>query len=87
MSVRGTPLELDKKYTVATTMYMGGGGDGFEMLKDSKVLVDETMGIQTLNLILKFFKGENLISQQNNAEIDEQYHVDEEEVDVPDFPL
>ena len=36
---------------------MGNGGDGFEMLKDEKVIIDETSGIQTLGLLLKFFKG------------------------------
>ena len=69
MSIRGTPLDENKTYTTATTHFMGGGGDGFGMLKDSKVLVDETAGIQTLALLLKFFKGENLISSQKNEEL------------------
>lgn len=33
------------------------GGDGFEMLKKCKMIVDAIAGIDTLRLILKFFKG------------------------------
>lgn len=38
-------------------MYIAMGGDGFEMLKKCKMTVDAIAGIDTLRLILKFFKG------------------------------
>lgn len=39
---------------------MQGGGDGYEMLKDTKVLIDAEHGIYIADLILKFFKAETL---------------------------
>lgn len=39
---------------------MQGGGDGYDMLKDAKVLIDAEHGIYIADLILKFFKAEAL---------------------------
>jgi 5'-nucleotidase len=55
--VGGAPLDLERKYSMTTLMYLSTGGDGFRMLKDSKYLVDPVGGIQTLALLMKFFHG------------------------------
>lgn len=40
VSVNGKPLDEKKRYTLATTDYVGiGGGDGYEMLKEARVLI------------------------------------------------
>lgn len=44
-------------YTVATQLYVATGGDGFSMIKPCKMIVDPIAGIDTLRLLLKYFKG------------------------------
>jgi len=48
---------LEKKYSIASVYYLSNGGDGYTMMKDHKFLVDQVAGIDTLSLLLKFFKG------------------------------
>ena len=50
-------LDLKRHYTITTTFYQSRGGDGFEMLKEGEVIVDEVKGTSMLNLLLKFFKA------------------------------
>lgn len=50
-------LKLDKIYTLVMQLYIATGGDGFDMFKKCKMIVDPVAGIDTLRLILKFFKG------------------------------
>ncbi|PSC76623.1 Trifunctional nucleotide phosphoesterase [Micractinium conductrix] len=40
VTVGGEPLELERRYKVATKAYLRGGKDGFESLKAANVLVD-----------------------------------------------
>jgi len=42
---------------MAMTSYQAKGGDGFEMFKNGKVIVDEVQGTNMLHLLLKFFKA------------------------------
>ncbi len=39
LTINGKPLDLKKKYTVATSDYVAGGGDGYSMLKDARRLI------------------------------------------------
>ena len=43
-------------YTVAIPLYIASGGDGFDMLKPCKMIVDPIAAIGMLGLLLKFFK-------------------------------
>lgn len=52
-------LNENKKYMVALNSYISSGGDGFEMFKECKVIIDQIAAIDLLRLILKFFKGIN----------------------------
>lgn len=63
VTVRGEPLNLQLNYSVATQLYIATGGDGYEMLKKCKFIVDQVGGIDWLRLILKFFKGVKNITQ------------------------
>ena len=47
-------------YTFGCMDYTAQGGDNYTMLKDAKVLIDAEHGITFSNLILKFFKAEQL---------------------------
>lgn len=57
VEVCGWPLELERNYSVACLSFISTGGDGFSMLKDHKFIIDHVTGIDTLSLLLKFFKG------------------------------
>ena len=39
------------------SLYQAKGGDGFDMLKLGKTIVDQIQGTNMLNLLLKFFKA------------------------------
>lgn len=73
VEVCGHPLDLDRNYSVATFLYIASGGDGYTMMKDHKYLVDEITGIETLSLLLKFFKGPEEISFKNHGEIKKNF--------------
>ena len=51
---------LDHSYWVAMKFYISMGGDGFSMLKDCEFISDVTKGIETLTLLLKFFKASDM---------------------------
>jgi hypothetical protein len=43
-TVGGAPLDDTARYTVATNDFMARGGDGYDMLKDGKLLIDGLAG-------------------------------------------
>lgn len=51
---------LDHPYSIAMKFYISMGGDGFSMFKDCPFISDATKGIDTLNLLLKFFKASDM---------------------------
>ena len=40
ITVNGQPLDEKKTYTLATTSYVAGGGDGYAMFKNAKLLIE-----------------------------------------------
>jgi 5'-nucleotidase len=44
LTVNGKPLDDRKTYTLATTDYVAGGGDGYAMLKDARLLIPVAQG-------------------------------------------
>ena len=44
VTVGGKPLDDAATYTLATNDYVGGGGDGYGMLRQAKVLIDGDAG-------------------------------------------
>ena len=44
VTVGGKPLDDGATYTLATNDYVGGGGDGYDMLRKAKVLIDGISG-------------------------------------------
>lgn len=53
--VGGTPINLNKTYSLAINNYLAGGGDGYDMLRDKTRIVDENaavlMTVQLFNYI------------------------------------
>lgn len=60
IKIQGEPIDDEREYKVAMKNYISGGGDGFTMFKDCKYLVDPTHGIDTLSLLLNFFKASDV---------------------------
>lgn len=44
LTINGKPLDDQKTYTMATTDYVAGGGDGYEMLKGARLLIPAAQG-------------------------------------------
>lgn len=53
--IGGKALELDEKYRLVTKSYMMAGKDGYDVLKDCKVLVDEEDGPLLTTIIQNHF--------------------------------
>jgi len=51
IAIGGTPLQDDKLYRLATTDYLGHGGDGYAGLKQARVIVDSSGGPLLANVV------------------------------------
>ena len=55
--INGQPLGYDQLYRLATTDYLGAGGDGFDVLKYAKTLVDSSGGPLLVNVVSEFVQA------------------------------
>ncbi len=53
VTVGGRPLDASARYTLATFEFLLGGGDGYTMLKEGRVLVDAQSGPMDSDLLLE----------------------------------
>jgi 2',3'-cyclic-nucleotide 2'-phosphodiesterase (5'-nucleotidase family) len=51
------PLDPGRRYTLATTDYLAGGGDGYEALQGARVLVDGSGGPLLVNVVAEALAG------------------------------
>ncbi len=56
LRVNGDPVDANKIYIVATNDYVAGGGDGYEMLKGSKVLIDKAAGTLMATTVMNYIQ-------------------------------
>ena len=56
------PLDPSRAYTLATTDYLAAGGDGYDMLKPARVLVDAAGGPLLVNVAAESVAGRELIT-------------------------
>ncbi|HMA16309.1 MAG TPA: bifunctional UDP-sugar hydrolase/5'-nucleotidase [Kiloniellaceae bacterium] len=54
VSVNGKPLDTAATYTVATNDFMAKGGDGYEVFKDAKVLIDGAAAKYMATMVMDF---------------------------------
>ncbi len=57
VKVNGQPLNETRKYTVATSQFLAGGGDGYEMLKGSPVLTPPERAPNDSDALKRMFAG------------------------------
>lgn len=56
VTINGSPLDQEKLYTIATNDYVAGGGDGYAMLKASKIIIDKDAGTLMATTVMNFIK-------------------------------
>jgi 2',3'-cyclic-nucleotide 2'-phosphodiesterase/3'-nucleotidase len=57
VTIGGKPLDPQARYSLATFEFLLGGGDGYEMLKQGKVLVKAENGPMDSDLLLERLKA------------------------------
>jgi 2',3'-cyclic-nucleotide 2'-phosphodiesterase (5'-nucleotidase family) len=60
--VGGEPLEPDQYYTVATNDFVAAGGDGYEALERSEVLVPAAAGPQLSSLVIDYIQEQGTVT-------------------------
>ena len=53
----GKAMQEEREYMLCTTYFQSRGGDGFVMLKNGEMVIDEVRATTMLSLLLKFFKA------------------------------
>ena len=61
--VGGAPLDPGKIYTVATNDYIASGGDGYEVLKGKKQLIDASGGTLMATTVMNYIKAMGEVRQ------------------------
>ncbi|WP_068437627.1 bifunctional UDP-sugar hydrolase/5'-nucleotidase [Magnetospirillum sp. XM-1] len=56
------PLDLKRRYRLATTDYLAGGGDGYQALKDGKVLVNAEAAPLLVNVVADYAAAKGTVS-------------------------
>ena len=69
VTVGGKPLDLKANYTVATNDYMLGGGDGYTMFKDAKVLIPANGGPLMSDVLMKQVAAQGTIAPKTDGRI------------------
>jgi 2',3'-cyclic-nucleotide 2'-phosphodiesterase (5'-nucleotidase family) len=67
--IQGKPLDLTKKYRVATVDYMFNGGDGYGMFKEGKVLLSPLKKIDLITTIVSYLEKMPLIQSSLEGRI------------------
>ena len=53
--IAGGPLDLERKYTLASKQWILGGKDGYDVFLHVKVLTDESIAEELHTIIKRFF--------------------------------
>jgi 5'-nucleotidase len=69
LTVNGKPLDDRKTYTLATTDYVAGGGDGYEMLKSARLLIPATQGQFDSDVLQKAISSVRTIAPRTDGRI------------------
>ena len=53
--IKGGPLKLDEKYTLAAKQWILSGKDGYDVFKKAKIITDESVADELHSIIHRFF--------------------------------
>jgi 5'-nucleotidase / UDP-sugar diphosphatase len=69
VTINGKPLDDQRVYTLATTDYVAGGGDGYEMLKGARLLITPTQGQFDSDVLQKAISSVPAIAPKTDGRI------------------
>lgn len=69
VTVNGSPLDLDKVYTLALPDFVLLGGDGYTMFAGSRVLIDQSAGTLIVDAIERLIAAQGTITPQIDGRI------------------
>jgi 2',3'-cyclic-nucleotide 2'-phosphodiesterase (5'-nucleotidase family) len=72
IKVGGQPLDPNKTYKIATNEYVAGGGDGFEVLKKGKQMIDESAAKLMASQVIDYIAAKGTISPKVEGRITEK---------------
>ena len=72
IKVGGQPLDPNKTYKVATNEYVASGGDGFEILKKGKQLIDESSAKLMATQVIDYVAAKKTVSPKVEGRITEK---------------
>ena len=69
IKIGGQPLDPNKTYKVATNEYVAGGGDGFEVLKKGKQMIDESAAKLMASQVIDYVAAKGSVSPKVEGRI------------------
>jgi 2',3'-cyclic-nucleotide 2'-phosphodiesterase (5'-nucleotidase family) len=72
IKVAGQPLDPNKIYKVATNEYVAAGGDGFEVLKKGKSMIDESAAKLMASQVIDYIAARKTVSPKVEGRITEK---------------
>src|SRR5204862_394355 len=69
VKIDGQPLEPERLYKVAAIDYIAGGGDGFEVLKKAKSLIDPMAAKLTASQVMDYIAAKSAVSPKIEGRI------------------
>ncbi|MBM3533538.1 MAG: bifunctional metallophosphatase/5'-nucleotidase [Alphaproteobacteria bacterium] len=72
IKVAGQPLDPNKTYKVATNEYVAAGGDGFEVLKKGKSMIDESAAKLMASQVIDYIAAKKTVSPKVEGRITEK---------------
>lgn len=72
IKVGGQPLDPNKIYKVATNEYVAGGGDGFDVLKKGKQMIDESSAKLMASQVIDYVTAKKTVSPKVEGRIVEK---------------
>ena len=72
IKVGGQPLDPNKIYKVATNEYVAAGGDGFEVLKKGKSMIDESAAKLMASQVIDYIAAKKTVSPKVEGRITEK---------------
>lgn len=69
VQVGGAPLDPARAYSLATNDYVAGGGDGYEILKDARRLIDASGGVLMASQVMDYISAKGEVSPRVEGRI------------------
>ena len=69
VKIGGQPLNKGRTYTMATNNYIANGGDGYDVLKKGKVLIDASGATLLAGMVMDYIKAKGSVSPKVEGRI------------------